>query len=96
MYTMTTQEVIDELNAWYESASDPTELQVLDNTIDRLVRLERQKPRPIETVPNGEHVLVWSPEYGWYQTRFSGMDAAAKIATGWTHWTPMPPRPEEE
>ena len=90
---MTDEELIDELTELYESCSDMATAAALDQV---LVRLERQKPRPIETVPNGEHVLVWHPEYGWYQTRFSGMDAAAKIATGWTHWVPMPPRPEEE
>lgn len=90
---MTDSELIDELTALYESCSDTATAAALDQV---LIRLERQKPRPIETVPNGEHVLVWSPEYGWYQTIFSGMDAASKIATGWTCWVPMPPRPEEE
>lgn len=100
MYTMTTQELIEELAAWQESTGDTATAQILDNAIDRLARLQRieaERWHPIDTVPTRQKVLLWSPEYGAQLLQLdAGMNPEEVRQFGYTHWMPIPVGPMAE
>lgn len=93
MYTMTLTELIEELSAWHESASDPATAEVLDNAIDRL---ERQHWYTIDTVPVQQKILLWSPQHGCASLQLAGNMSVEEVRQcGFTHWRHLPEGPEE-